>query len=109
MQIARVIGNVVNSVKDAGLDDRTLLLIQPLTTGGQPLGKPIVACDSVGAGVGEQVFYVRGSEASFPFLPAVVPSDASIVGIIDHWTVEGTEARGLGLEAPGGAPGLKSV
>lgn len=86
MQIARVIGNVVTSVKDRGLADRTLLMIQPITTAGQPLGKPLVASDSVGAGVGEHVFYVRGSEASFPFHPAVVPTDASIVGIIDQWT-----------------------
>jgi ethanolamine utilization protein EutN len=88
MQIARVIGNVVTSVKDPGLADRTLLMIQPLTSAGEPTGKPIVAADSVGAGVGEHVFFVRGSEASFPFLPRVVPSDASIVGIIDHWTAE---------------------
>lgn len=85
MQIARVIGNVVTTVKDRGLDERTLLVIQPLSTAGQPSGKPLVASDSVGAGVGEHVFYVRGSEASFPFQPAVVPTDASIVGIIDHW------------------------
>jgi microcompartment protein CcmK/EutM len=86
VQIARVIGNVVTSVKDHGLADRTLLMIQPITTAGQPLGKPLVASDSVGAGVGEHVFYVRGSEASFPFHPSVVPTDASIVGIIDQWT-----------------------
>jgi len=88
MQIARVIGNVVTTVKDPGLVDRTLLMIQPLTAAGQPTGKPLVAADSVGAGVGEHVFFVRGSEASFPFLPRVVPSDASIVGIIDQWTAE---------------------
>jgi microcompartment protein CcmK/EutM len=38
------------------------------------------------AGAGEEVFFVRGREASFPFLPAEVPSDATIVGIVDHWT-----------------------
>ena len=36
------------------------------------------------------VFYVRGREASFPFLPADVPADAAIVGIVDHWHVEKT-------------------
>ena len=39
----------------------------------------------MGAGAGEEVFYVRGREASFPFLPAEVPTDAAIVGIVDHW------------------------
>jgi microcompartment protein CcmK/EutM len=33
--------------------------------------------------VGERVFYVRGKEASFPFLPDHVPADASIVGKVD--------------------------
>ena len=43
---------------------------------------------AVGAGVGETVFFVRGKEASFPFLPDEVPADAGIVGIVDHWDVE---------------------
>lgn len=88
MQVARVIGNVVVTPKDSGLTDRTLLLIQPLSTAGDPVGTPLVAVDSVGAGAGERVFFVRGSEAAFPFLPAVVPSDASIIGIIDRWDLE---------------------
>lgn len=85
MQIARVIGNVVTTAKDEGLADRVLLLIQPLNSAGEPLGKPLVASDSVGAGVGEHVFFVRGAEASFPFAPRVVPTDASVVGIVDQW------------------------
>jgi len=47
----------------------------------------IVAADSVGAGVGENVFFVRGKEASFPFYPTDVPADAGIVGIVDSWHV----------------------
>ena len=88
MLIARVVGNVVATRKDTGLHERTLLLIQPLTDQGEATGKPLVAFDSVGAGAGEEVFYVRGSEASFPFLPTVVPSDATIIGIIDRRDVE---------------------
>lgn len=88
MQIARVVGTVVATVKDANLAARTLLLIQPIAPGGEATGRPLVASDSVGAGVGEHVFYVRGSEATFPFLPTMAPTDASIVGIIDHWSLE---------------------
>ena len=47
-----------------------------------------MAVDAVGAGVGEEVFFVRGKEASFPFYPAEPPVDAGIVGIVDHWDVE---------------------
>lgn len=85
MQLARVIGDVVMSVKDQNLAGIKLLLLQPLTTDRQPAGRPLVAVDSVGAGVGEEVFFVRGKEASFPFFPAEPPVDAGIVGIVDHW------------------------
>jgi ethanolamine utilization protein EutN len=85
--LGRVIGNVVASRKDEGLVGTKLLVIQPLSTDRKPAGKPLVALDSVGAGAGEDVFWVRGREASFPFLPAEVPSDATIVGIVDHWSL----------------------
>ena len=87
MQIARVIGAVVATAKDSNLDGRTLLLVQPIGADGKDVGRPLVAVDSVGAGVGETVFFVRGREASFPFHPVEVPTDAGIVGIIDHYTV----------------------
>ncbi len=85
MQLARVIGDVVATRKDEGLDGLKLLVIQPLSPDRQPAGRAIVAVDSVGAGVGEEVFFVRGKEASFPFHPAAPPVDAGIVGIVDQW------------------------
>ena len=85
MRLARVVGTVVATCKDVGLTGTKLLLIQPLRADRKPLGKPLVAVDSVGAGPGEEIFYVRGREASLPFLPAEVPTDAAIVGIVDHW------------------------
>ena len=85
MQLARVIGDVVTTRKDGNLVGLKLLVVQPLTPDRQPAGKPLVAVDAVGAGVGEDVFYVRGKEASFPWHPTEVPVDAGIVGIVDHW------------------------
>ena len=87
MQLAKVIGTVVVTRKDENLAGITLLLVQPLTPDRQATGKPLVAVDSVGAGVGEEVFFVRGKEASFPFYPAEPPVDAGIVGIVDHWHI----------------------
>ena len=87
MQIGRVVGDVVASRKDPALDGIPLLIVQPLSADGQPVGRPLVAVDSVGAGVGQDVFFVRGKEASFPFHPAAPPADAGIVGILDHWTL----------------------
>ena len=85
MQIGRVVGQVVATRKDASLLAIKLLVVQPLTAGGADAGRTLVAADAAGAGVGENVFFVRGREASFPFHPAEAPVDASIVGIIDHW------------------------
>lgn len=88
MQLARVIGDIVTTRRDAGYAGIALLLVQPMTAAGAPVGRALVAVDSVGAGFGEVVFVVRGKEAGFPFHPAEVPADAGIVGIVDHWTVE---------------------
>ena len=88
MQLARVLGEVVATMKDANLDGLKLLVLQPLSASGDPAGRTLVAVDSVGAGVGENVFFVRGREAAFPFYPAEPPTDAAIIGIVDHWDVE---------------------
>jgi|SRR5579871_911329 len=86
VQIARIVGDVVATIKDAGLDSHKLLVLQPVTPDGQAAGRALVALDAVGAGVGELVFFVRGREASFPFLPAEPPTDACVVGIVDDMT-----------------------
>jgi microcompartment protein CcmK/EutM len=87
VNLARVIGTVVATRKDPGLTGVTLLVIQPIKPDRTPHGRPLVAVDSVGSGVTEEVFYVRGREASIPFLPAEVPADAAIVGIVDGWNL----------------------
>jgi ethanolamine utilization protein EutN len=87
MQLGRVVGTVVVSMKNAALDGVALLLVQPISSGREPVGRVIVAADSVGAGVGQHVFFVRGKEASFPFYPTEVPADAGIIGIVDSWHI----------------------
>jgi microcompartment protein CcmK/EutM len=85
MQLAKVIGDVVITRKDENLSGIVLLVIQPIAGDGSNVGRTLVAADAMGAGVGETVFFVRGKEASFPFSPTEVPTDAGIVGIVDHW------------------------
>ena len=88
MQLARVIGDVVATRKDDNLAGLKLLVLQPLTPSREAAGRPLVAVDAVGAGVGEEVFFVRGKEASFPFYPVEAPVDAGIVGIVDRWDLD---------------------
>jgi microcompartment protein CcmK/EutM len=88
VQLAKVIGDVVSTQKDEQLTGLKLLVLQPLAPDGAAAGRALVAVDSVGAGVGETVFFVRGKEASFPFHPAEVPTDAGVVGIVDRWDLD---------------------
>ena len=83
MLLGRVIGNVVCTMKNASLTGQKFLIVQPLDRQGRDNGRAIVALDSVGAGAGETIYWCRGKEASFPFLPAESPTDATIVGIVD--------------------------
>jgi microcompartment protein CcmK/EutM len=85
MQLAKVIGDVVATRKDDNFIGIKLMILQPIAADGSNIGRTLVAVDAVGAGVGETVFFVRGKEASFPFYPTEVPTDAGIVGIVDHW------------------------
>ena len=83
MQLARVIGTVVATVKNDSLQGRKLMVIQSLDKDLASSGRPMVAVDSVGAGIGELVFWCRGKEASFPFKREDTPTDCTIVGIVD--------------------------
>jgi microcompartment protein CcmK/EutM len=83
MQLARVIGCVVATVKNDSLEGRKLLVVQSLNARLEPQGAPLVALDAIGAGVGELVFWCRGKEASFPFHREDTPTDCTIVGIVD--------------------------
>ncbi len=83
MQIARVIGTVVSTIKNETLEGRKFLIVQTLNADLEPNGKPLIALDAVGAGEGELVFWCRGKEASFPFKRDSTPTDCTIVGIID--------------------------
>ena len=83
MQLARVIGTVIATIKNDSLEGRKLLVVQTLDKDLEPNGKPMVAVDSVGAGVGELVFWCRGKEASFPFKREDTPTDCTIIGIVD--------------------------
>lgn len=83
MQLARVIGTVVSTIKNEALQARKLLIVQTLNADLKETGKPLIAIDSVGAGIGELVFWCRGKEASFPFRREDTPTDCTIIGIVD--------------------------
>ena len=79
MYLGKVIGTVVCSVKDDALIGQKLLIVERLYGGGS-----VVAVDAVGCGAGETVYVCRGKEASFAFKGTEVPTEATIVAIVDE-------------------------
>lgn len=85
MQLATVIGTVVSTQKSHKLDGSKLLLVQPQTPDGENRGVPVLAIDSVGAGVGERVIVViEGKAAGQALGRSLAPVDAAIIGIVDR-------------------------
>ena len=92
MFIAKVIGNVVATQKNAKFRGMKLLLVQPYISREGKLkisGSSVVAVDSVGAGIGECVLFTQGSSARLTPATKDAPVDAVIVGIVDALEVEG--------------------
>lgn len=83
MYLGRVVGRVWSTVKDKSLDGQRLLIVQPLSPRLEATGKRLICTDWTGAGAGELVYWCKGKESSFPFLPAEVPTDTTVVGIVD--------------------------
>lgn len=84
MQLARVIGTVVATVKSPGLEGVKLLIVQPLDRRQRPEGKAVIAADAVHmAGPGELVYIVAAREAALAMPEPFVPVDHAIVGIVD--------------------------
>jgi len=84
MNLARIVGRIVSTHKDPGLTGRKLLVLIPLDDDQREAGAPFVAVDAVGAGAAELVIFVKGREAAHAFPNDHVPTDASVVGIVDQ-------------------------
>jgi len=81
--LAKVVGTVVATRKDPRLVSNKLLLARQIDPRGNADGVPLVAVDTVDAGVGETVLIVSGSSARMASGMKDCPVDAAIVGIID--------------------------
>jgi ethanolamine utilization protein EutN len=82
--LAKIIGTVVATRKDPRLDSHKLLLVRGMDPSGKVDGAPLVAVDTVDAGVGETVLIVSGSSARMAAGMKDCPVDAAIVGIVDQ-------------------------
>ena len=84
MILARVVGQVVSTMKRPQFEGASLLLVQPETPQGTPFGATLLAIDSVGAGVGEKVLVViEGKAAGDALGRKAAAVDAAVIGIVD--------------------------
>ena len=85
MLIGRIIGDVVATQKDASHRGRKILVVQPLQLDGSDRGEPVLALDSVDAGIGDRVLLAT---EGFSAMTAVgrphSPIDMAVVGVIDQ-------------------------
>ncbi len=86
MRLGRVTGRLWSTIKIPAHEGKRFLVVQPIDKEGRDVGSTLVCLDSVGAGAGETIYWVRGREACIPFYPEQVASDATIVGIVDQLT-----------------------
>ncbi len=90
MITARVVGEVVATIKHGDLAAQKLLLVQPVDVSGGAKGQPMLAVDVVDAGVGDHVLVVdEGNSAAQVLRRARGAIRTVVVGVIDD------------IEAPG--------
>jgi ethanolamine utilization protein EutN len=90
MLLARVVGNVVATQKNAKLEGSKLLLVQPVDLDGAPRGAAVLALDYVDAGVGDRVLLIQdGRSAQLVLGRGVAAVDAAVVGVVDAVDLSG--------------------
>jgi microcompartment protein CcmK/EutM len=90
MQIAKVVGSAVATIKDERLTGRKLLIVREADESGNAAGKPYVAIDTVSAGTGDLVLIAAGSSARQTDQTKDTPVDAVIMAVVDSLEVNGS-------------------
>lgn len=89
MVLAKVVGTVVATRKEASMDGLKFMLLRQVDLNGKESGGFVVAADAVGCGVGEIVLYASGSSARQTEMTQNRPCDAVVMAIVDNWEVDG--------------------
>ena len=89
MQIARVVGTTISTIKDEKVHGSKLLILCQTDETGEMIGRPYVAVDLVDAGEGDLVLSGHGSSARQTYQTKDCPVDAVVMAVIDHLEVDG--------------------
>ena len=88
MDIGKIIGKVIATVKDPSLVGLRLFVVQKVSQNHEPVGSPVVAVDVKGiAGINDIVYVVSGGDAAFAHTDREIPTDITIVGLVDSITM----------------------
>lgn len=94
MKLARVIGHVVSTIKEASYQDWKLLVVEPMDLAGVPSEDSYLAVDLCQAGIGDHVLVLHEGNS----IRALTGNkkgavDAVAVGVIDHVQSAGRQFR----------------
>ena len=87
MRMARVVGNVVSTIKERTHAGKKLLIVEYIDAAGALTGQQQIALDAVDAGIGDMVLVnIEGGSAKMLLNDEEVISNCVICGVIDHFT-----------------------
>lgn len=84
MLLCKVTGTIVATQKNANLKDKKILTVQPISLESKPIGRDLLAIDTVDAGVGDTVLVVQEGQAAAQLLKnKEVPVHSVVVAVVD--------------------------
>jgi microcompartment protein CcmK/EutM len=92
VKIARVVGNLISTIKDKCFQGYKLMLVEYLNPDGTPDGKRQIALDAAHAGIGDIVLVnTDGGSANIVTGDKALIADLTICGVLDSFTISGRQ------------------
>ncbi len=89
MFLAKVVGNMVSTVKPASHHGNKLMIVENIGPDGKPYGERNIVMDTADAGIGDTVLVNADGGASLMILEdKQVIVDWVICGVVDHYSIE---------------------
>jgi microcompartment protein CcmK/EutM len=89
MLLCKVVGTIVATQKNQTLKDKKILTVQPVDLENKPIGRDLLAIDTVDAGVGDTVLVVQEGQAAAQILKSKeIPVHSVIVAVVDGMDVK---------------------
>ncbi len=99
MKLARVVGNVVSTIKDERFTGYKLMIIEYLDLEGNSCGVRQIVIDGAHAGIGDIVLVNNdGGAACMVLDDKKLIADDTIIGVLDYITVKGEKRTASDLD-----------